>query len=86
MILTEKKMIKILREEYENRLYKYLNEEIQMSYKSGNEEVDIWKNADECKVVHDETGFMYTFAGYENDQIKLYLPDEPRFINTHKQN
>ena len=86
MLLTESVMIKILREEYENRLHEYLGENIQMTYKSGDKEIDIWKDADQCKIVHDESGIMYTFGGYENEKIKLYLPDEPRFTKGHKGN
>ena len=86
MILTEKAMLKILREEFENRLREYVNEEIQLTYKSGGESIDVWKDAQQCKVVHDESGIMYTFSGYEGDKVKLYLPDEPRFLDSHKGN
>ena len=86
MKLTDKKMIKILKEEYEKRLREYITEKIQMTYKSGDEEIDVWKDADQEKVVHDDTGIMYTFAGYEGDKVKLYLPDEPRFLGGHKGN
>ena len=86
MILTESKMLKILREEYENRLQEYVNEELQTTYKAGDKEIDVWADADQCKVMHDESGIMYTFGGYENDQVKLYLPDEPRFVDGHKGN
>ena len=86
MILTEKAMLKILREEFENRLREYVNEEIQLTYDVGGESIDVWKDAQQCKVVHDESGIMYTFAGYEDDKVKLYLPDEPRFLDGHKGN
>ena len=59
MILTESKMLKILREEYENRLQEYVNEELQTTYKAGDKEIDVWANADQCKVSHDESGIMY---------------------------
>ena len=86
MILTESVMLKILREEFEKRLREYVNEEIQLTYNVGGENIDVWKDAQQCKVVHDESGIMYTFAGYENDKVKLYLPDEPRFLDGHKGN
>lgn len=86
MILTEKAMLKILREEFEKRLREYVNEEIQLSYDVDGENIDVWKDAQQCKVVHDESGIMYTFAGYEDDKVKLYLPDEPRFLDSHKGN
>ena len=86
MILTESKMLKILREEYENRLQEYVNEELKTTYKAGDKVIDVWADADQCKVMHDESGIMYTFGGYENDQVKLYLPDEPRFVDGHKGN
>lgn len=74
--MSVNKVKDILLEEYEKRIAICLLESIQLKTKKG---IDVWKNADQCKVRHDETGLEFTFGGFiEKNKVMLYLPEESR--------
>lgn len=85
MIINENFVKNILLEEYEKRLVLFLCERIQLEDERG---INVWKNADQIKIRHEETGLEFTFGGFVgNDSVKLYLPDESRFeeeVNSYK--
>lgn len=73
MRLTEKKVVQLIREAYEDRLYYFLNEKMDL-------EVMGHKDADQLKVRHSKTRYEYTFGGINDEGLVIcYLPDEPRF-------
>ena len=73
MRLTEKKVVQLIREAYEDRLYYFLNEKMDL-------ETMGHKDADQLKVRHSKTRYEYTFGGVDKGGlVKLYLPDEPRY-------
>ena len=80
----ERKMISVLREEYDSRLNYFLKERISIKDKSG---INVIKDAIGLKV-RDKAGFEYTVAGVvkkgEEEFIKLYLPEIGREIEDGK--
>jgi len=78
--VINKKIINVLREEYDNRLRYFLSEKISIKDKRGN---NLVKYAKGLKV-RDKAGFEYTFIDIvEKDgqeYIKLYLPEFGRDI------
>jgi hypothetical protein len=84
MNIKEKKIISVLREEYNNRLDYFLKERLSIKDKRG---VNLIKNAIGLKV-RDKAGFEYTVAGIvkkDNEEfIKLYLPEIGREIDDQK--
>lgn len=80
----ERKMISVLREEYDSRLSYFLKERISIKDKKG---INVIKDAIGLKV-RDKAGFEYTVAGVvkkgEEEFIKLYLPEIGREIEDGK--
>ena len=68
MSLNEKKMIRLLREEYDTRINHYLRE---IEVKDNNDN-DLIANAKGLKV-KDKAGFMYTIAGVVEKEGSIYV-------------
>ncbi len=79
MNITEKKMMQVLKEEYDKRLNHYINEKISVRSKSG--DINYLENAEGLKV-YDKAGFAYTVAGVvqkdNKEYIQLRYPDDER--------
>ena len=79
MNITEKKMMQVLKEEYDKRLNHYINEKISVRSKSG--DINYLENAEGLKV-YDKAGFAYTIAGVvqkdNKEYIQLRYPDDER--------
>lgn len=84
MRLTEKQMIRVLREEYDTRLNYFLKERISIKDKRGE---NLIKDAIGLKV-RDKAGFEYTVGGIvkkgEEEFVKLYLPEFGRDIDSQE--
>jgi hypothetical protein len=80
----ERRMIKVLKEEYDSRLNYFLKERISIKDKRGE---NLIKDAIGLKV-RDKAGFEYTVGGVvkkgEEEFIKLYLPEIGREIEDGK--
>ena len=70
MNITEKHLVKLIKEEYDKRLQYFLNE---------NMDLDSIGDADQLKVRHAKTRYEYTIGNIEGDFVQLFLPDEPRY-------
>ena len=75
MILNERKMISILKEEYDKRLLYCLLERLQLKT---SDDIDVWENADQLKVRHEASGIEFTFVRFEGDNVILNMPEESR--------
>jgi len=79
--LTEKVILNLMKEEYDNRIFNFLFE-LQDSYDGvidGKEsQIDVLAGAVEAKVKHKETGYIFTINSVYDDKVILNLPDEPR--------
>lgn len=75
MILTETRMKKILKEEFDRRIVEILLERITPKT---SDDVDVLENADQLKVTHDESGLEFTFFDILNDKVVLFVPEESR--------
>ena len=79
MDITEKKMMQVLKEEYDKRLNYYINEKITVRSKSG--DINYLENAQGLKV-YDKAGFAYTIVGVvvkdNKEYIQLRYPDDER--------
>lgn len=75
MLLTENKMKSILKEEYDKRIASILLERIQFETSNG---IPVWDDAFDLKVIHDESGVIFTFCCIEDERVKLLMPYESR--------
>jgi hypothetical protein len=82
--LNEKSMIRLLKEEYNNRLNSFLKEEMTVSY--GKEKKDLIDSADQLKVRHEKSGLEYTFVKKDEsgNNVILLLPDESRLKDSNQ--
>ena len=71
----KKKMISILKEEYDKRLLYCLLERLQLKT---SDDIDVWENADQLKVRHEASGIEFTFVRFEGDNVILNMPEESR--------
>jgi hypothetical protein len=78
--LNEKKMIRILKEEYTKRIKSFINEKMMVSYGKGPDKKSLIASADQLKVTHDDSRLEYTFVKITDDgkSVILLLPDESR--------
>ena len=78
--LNEKSMIRILKEEYTDRVKSFITEKMMVSYGKGPDEKSLIANADQLKVIHDDSRLEYTFVKITDDgkSVILLLPDESR--------
>lgn len=78
--LNEKSMIRILKEEYTDRVKSFITEKMMVSYGKGPDKKSLIASADQLKVIHDESRLEYTFVKITDDgkSVILLLPDESR--------
>ncbi len=73
MSLTEKKVVKLIREAYDKRLNYFLSEKMNVETMGA-------ETADQLKVMHGPSRLVYTYGGVNAEGlVMLYLPEEPRF-------
>lgn len=73
MSLTEKKVVKLIREAYDKRLNYFLSEKMNVKSMGVN-------SANQLKVMNIASRLVYTYGGVTPEGlVKLYLPDEPRY-------
>lgn len=75
MILTELAMNRILKEEYDKRIVSILLERCQLETSGG---INVWQNADPLKVIHDESGLIFSFHDITDSSVRLLMPYERR--------
>jgi len=75
MILNEEKVKNILKEEYDKRLAGFLLERLQLMT---SDDINVWENADQLKVRHEDSGIEFTFVKFEGDNAILNMPEESR--------
>ena len=73
MKLNKRRLVLLLKEEYNARLSYFLNEKVNPEYILDPESKGL-------KITHDESGLVYTFYGYTKDgkSVVMYNPDHAR--------